>query len=305
MTSLPSSLSGRAGIADQLTGHASAREIILADPMSGIRWHEHDYPSPIACWNHHPEYEVHLIRHGTGKILVGDHVGTFCAGHVALIGPNLPHDWISDLRPGETIRARDAVLQFDGDMLRRGFEFVPEMSELEGLLEEAARGIEFMGATALAAAHEMEAIGRTGGLDRLHHLFALFATLAHAPTSDRRVLASALFSPALDEESAAIVDHVLKYIFANIDGEVRMAEGARLAGMSEPSFSRFFKRVSGHNFVVMVRKLRVAQACRLLRQTNLPISSICYDVGFGNLSNFNRQFRAEMAMSPSEYRRGA
>jgi transcriptional regulator GlxA family with amidase domain len=48
--------------------------------------------------------------------------------------------------------------------------------------------------------------------------------------------------------------------------------------------------------------LRVTQAYRLLRQTTCPVSDICFEVGFGNLSNFNRHFRVEMGMSPSEYR---
>ncbi|WP_278392964.1 AraC family transcriptional regulator [Sphingobium yanoikuyae] len=294
-------VSAPADIADRVSGQPSERELVLADPASGFRWFEHDYPTTMARWNHHPEYELHLIREGTGKLLVGDYVGRFQPGHVALIGPNLPHDWISDLAPGETIRNRDAVLQFDGPRLREGFALFPEMEEVGGLMEAAARGIQFMGATALAAAQGIEAVGRSEGLVRLSHLFALFATLAHAPEGDRVTLAGPLFASA----SRVEFDPVVRYVLDNIDGEVRMAEAARLARMSETRFSRSFKRMSGHNFVDFVRKLRVAQACRLLRQTDMPVSSICFDVGFGNLSNFNRQFLAETGVSPSTYRRNA
>lgn len=215
--------------------------------------------------------------------------------------PNLPHDWIGDLSPGETIRNRDAVLQFDGPRLREGFTLFPEMEELGGLLDAAARGIEFRGATALAAAEWIEAVGRSQGLVRLSHLFALFATLAHAPDSERVILAGPLFASAARAE----FDAVVRYVLDNIDGEVRMSEAANLAKMSETRFSRTFKRMSGHNFVDFIRKLRVAQACRLLRQTDMPVSSICFDVGFGNLSNFNRQFLMEIGVSPSTYRRNA
>ncbi len=292
-------ISAPAVLAGRVSGQASARELVLPDSASGIRWFEHDYPMPMARWNHHPEYELHLIREGSGKLLVGDHVGRFDAGHVALIGPNLPHDWISDLAPGQRIANRDAVLQFDGPRLRQGFALFPEMEELDGLFDSAARGIEFTGSTALAAAQGIEGVGRTTGLERLGQLFTLFAILARAPESDRVYLAGPLFATGAGAE----FDVVVRYVLDNIDGEVRMGEAARIAGMSETKFSRAFKGMSGHNFVDFVRKLRVAQACRLLRQTDIPVSSICFDVGFGNLSNFNRQFRAETGTSPRSYRR--
>jgi mannose-6-phosphate isomerase-like protein (cupin superfamily) len=101
-------------MAERLLGMRANREIIPPDPNHSVRWHEHDYPSPIARWNYHPEYEIHLIRKGTGKFIVGDHVGTFEAGQVSLVGSGLPHDWVSDLAPGEVLEKRDAVIQFDG-----------------------------------------------------------------------------------------------------------------------------------------------------------------------------------------------
>ncbi|MCC5071194.1 AraC family transcriptional regulator [Xanthomonas campestris] len=288
-------------LGDWISWRASAREVILADPSSVVRWCEHDYPAAVARWNHHPEYELHLIRTGTGSVLVGDHVGQFQAGHVALIGPNMPHDWISDIAPGEIVRNRDAVLQFDGERLLQSLALFPEMEELAGLLAMASRGIQFSGSTALAAAQGIEAVGRAQGLDRLSRLFALFSVLVRAPESERTLLAGPLFAAPRHTG----FDAVVRYVLDNIDCDVRMADAARLAGLSGTSFSRTFKRMAGHTFVDFVRKLRVAQACRLLRQSELPVSSICFSVGFSNLSNFNRQFRAETGVSPSTYRRDA
>jgi len=75
--------------------------------------------------------------------------------------------------------------------------------------------------------------------------------------------------------------------------------------MSEPGFSRFFKRVTGHGFIDLMRKLRVQRACRLLLQTQRSVADICFEVGYGNLSNFNRHFRYEMKVTPSEYRQAS
>lgn len=289
-------------LAERLIGLRATREIVPHDPAQSVRWLEHDYPSPIARWNYHPEFEIHLIRKGTGKFIVGDHLGTFEAGQVTLVGSGLPHDWVSDLQPGEVIEKRDAVFHVDGGWIRRCADVIPELVEVEPVLQQSARGILFTGGTAVAAADAIEAAGASAGLERLHNIFRIFAVFANSPQSDRQLLAREWFQPQLDGEAAAVVDIALEYIFANHSGRVRMAEAARLVGMTEPTFSRYFRRATGQNFSDMVRKLRLAHACRLLEQTDESVSAICFGVGFSNLSNFNRHFLSEMAMTPKKYR---
>ncbi|MCX6969456.1 MAG: helix-turn-helix domain-containing protein, partial [Verrucomicrobia bacterium] len=45
------------------------------------------------------------------------------------------------------------------------------------------------------------------------------------------------------------------------------------------------------------------EACRQLLESKRTISEIAFDVGFGNLSNFNRAFRLARGMAPGEFRR--
>jgi AraC-like DNA-binding protein len=291
-----------ARLAERLLGMRANREVIPGDPNHSVRWHEHDYPSPLARWNYHPEYEIHLIRKGTGKFIVGDHIGTFEAGHVSLVGSGLPHDWVSDLEPGEVLQRRDAVIQFDGKWVQQAAATVPEMAEVTPLLEQSARGIEFLGRSAVAAADSIEATGASSGLERLHHLFELFAILARAPQDERRYLADEWFRPQLDGQAAAVVDIVLEYVFSNHAGTVKMSEAAALVGMTEPTFSKYFKRATGQNFSDLVRKLRLAHARRLLERSDKAISDICYEVGFSNLSNFNRHFLNDAGETPRRYR---
>ena len=53
----------------------------------------------------------------------------------------------------------------------------------------------------------------------------------------------------------------------------------------------------------MVKKLRIAHACRMLDSTDESISTICAASGYNNIANFNRQFLAEMGMTPTAYRK--
>ncbi|WP_163167737.1 AraC family transcriptional regulator [Arthrobacter sp. Alg241-R88] len=291
-----------ARLAERLLGMRANREVIPPDPNHSVRWHQHSYPSPVARWNYHPEYEIHLIRKGTGKFIVGDHIGTFEAGHVSLVGPGLPHDWVSDLEPGEVLDNRDAVIQFEGTWVENAASLVPELAEVKPLLEQSARGIEFLGTSARDAATAIEAMGASTGLERLQHLFALFRVLTSAPEENRRYLAEEWFRPQLDGRAAAVVDIVLEYVFSNHAGSVKMSEAASMVGMQEASFSKYFKRATGQNFSDLVRKLRLAHARRLLERTDKPISDICYEVGFTNLSNFNRHFLNDAGETPRHYR---
>lgn len=291
-----------ARLAERLLGMRANREVIPPDPNHSVRWNQHDYPSPVARWNYHPEYEIHLIRKGTGKFIVGDHIGTFEAGHVSIVGSGLPHDWVSDLEPGEVLENRDAVIQFDGKWVEQTASLVPEMAEIQPLLEQSARGIEFLGRSAVTAAVSIEAMGATNGLERLQHMFELFGILARAPQEERRYLADEWFRPQLDGQAAAVVDIVLEYVFSNHAGSVKMSEAAALVGMSEPTFSKYFKRATGQNFSDLVRKLRLAHARRLLEGSDKAISDICYEVGFSNLSNFNRHFLNDAGETPRSFR---
>ncbi|AUZ33783.1 AraC family transcriptional regulator [Arthrobacter sp. PGP41] len=302
MTATDTADGAAARLAERLLGMRANREIIPPDPNHSVRWVEHSYPSPVARWNYHPEYEIHLIRKGTGQFIVGDHIGTFEAGHVSLVGSGLPHDWVSDLEPGEVLENRDAVIQFDGKWVEQTASLVPEMAEVKPLLEQSQRGIEFLGPSAENAAAAIEAMGASTGLVRLRHLLDLFVVLARAPQEERRYLADEWFRPQLDGQAAAVVDIVLEYVFTNHAGSVKMSGAAELVGMSEPTFSKYFKRATGQNFSDLVRKLRLAHARRLLEHSDKAISEICYEVGFSNLSNFNRHFLNDAGETPRNYR---
>src|SRR4051794_14990942 len=115
MASVQQRLPMSAVVAQRLATVGAAREVVPKDPEVSARWHRHGVPSPYSRWNYHPEYEVHLIRIGAGRYVVGDRIDTFSAGQLVLVGSNVPHHWISDLEPGEVIADRDVVFQFHPD----------------------------------------------------------------------------------------------------------------------------------------------------------------------------------------------
>lgn len=275
-------------------------EWIAVDPGASFRWHVHDYPCDLTRWNHHPECEIHRIRATHGVAFVGDHIQEYEPGYIAMVGPNLPHNWVPNLRSGQVARDDHVVLQFHHERFCGAAALLPELEALGELVERSRRGLVFHGASARRAGDMLESIGGLTGLARLGRLLELLHLLATTP--EWTLLSSPDYGPDLEPEVQRAVGEVMDYVYDNLTDEVRMSRAAELVGMTEPTFSRFFKRNTGCTFVDYVRKLRIAKACELLADPSRPITDICFDAGFRNISNFNRRFLAEKGMPPSRYR---
>jgi len=75
--------------------------------------------------------------------------------------------------------------------------------------------------------------------------------------------------------------------------------------MPESRFSRFFRRATGNTFTDFVNRMRISKACQLLMDTDRYVTTICYEVGFNNVANFNRRFLEIKGMTPTDFRRQA
>jgi len=92
---------------------------------------------------------------------------------------------------------------------------------------------------------------------------------------------------------------------SHLSDEVGLVELSRAADLSPFHFSRVFKVCTGtspHRYLIA---LRIEEAARLLRASTLPVTQICYDVGFHSLSHFITTFRRLMGITPSRYRQQA
>ncbi|WP_261547535.1 AraC family transcriptional regulator [Burkholderia multivorans] len=258
----------------------------------------HGYPYRTIRWHFHPEFELHLIVATRGKYFVGDHIGSFEPGHLVLLGPNLPHNWVSDMAEGETVERRNLVIQFDQSFVDRCMNAFPECRDAQTLLDEARRGVGFDEATSAAIAPLFDELLGARGMRRI----ALFMTILErlCAAAERTLLAS----PAYDQThvTPTRLSHALSYIGKNLASDLRESDLAQLTGQSVSAFSRAFHRHTGMPFVQYVNRLRIEAACQMLLDERANITDICFQAGFNNVSNFNRQFRAVKGMAPSEFR---
>ena len=274
-------------------------ELVQVGPDQSFKAWAHGYPYRTVRWHFHPECELHLVTHTSGTFMVGDHVGSFEPGHLVLIGPNLPHNWISTTQPGEVVPERGLVLQFTRESVTAAATGFPELAGLAPLLGDASRGVEFSPGFEARAARLMTDLIAATGVRRLTLFLDLLDRLAH---QSRHLLLRPEYRPDADGYMAGTINHVLTHIDRHLDHDLREAELAALCGRSPSAFSRLFRQRTGMNFVRYVNRLRLERACQLLMSSGRTVTDICFEVGFNNVSNFNRQFLAYKGVSPSQFR---
>ncbi|WP_028310857.1 AraC family transcriptional regulator [Derxia gummosa] len=272
-------------------------------PETGtVRCLAHGFPTPLARWHVHDEYELHIITATSGKAFVGDWIGPFRPGHVVLAGPRLPHNWLSDDMPEGGVPERDLVIHFLHEPIAEAARHLPELGELLPMLERARHGIEFFGLSERAIAH-WHAVKRARGFERFAAFCAFMADLARC--TDYRLLSSVQMRGEDDEAGSDQVNSLVDRIMRDYALPLSAADLAAELGMSESRFSRFFRRATGNTFTDFVNRVRVNRAGQLLMETDRLVSHICYEVGFNNLANFNRRFLEVKGVTPSEFRRQA
>jgi AraC-like DNA-binding protein len=276
-------------------------EIEIVDSTTeSLRYLEHGWPSELCRWHAHEECELHLIVGATGKAFVGDHIGTFGHGSLFLIGPNLPHNWVTEFHESEPLELRDMLVQFNRKTLKQAASGFHELRELNPLLDMARSGIEFVDFPFEVAHESMCRIRETEGVERMVAFLSFLDVINKH--SEKAVLSTLKLETKSGNKNYDKIGDVVDYLVKNYNQPLSVADAAAMAGMSETSFSRNFHNSTGNRFVDFVNQVRIGHACLLLQETNMRISSICYEVGFQNLANFNRHFFKMKQITPSGYR---
>lgn len=245
-------------------------------------------------WHFHPEYELVMVTEGTGTRFVGDCIEPYRAGDLMLVGSDLPHSLAST----SSGRHETMVVHFAGDFLGLELFERPDFAAVGQLLGGAGRGLVFEESGPVA-----DALGRIGsgtGPQRTLDLLGVLVALSEGAPG--RPLASVGHRPHLPDNVRDRMNAVFEFVHAEYTRPLRLADVANVAHLSPEAFSRFFRRCTGRTLTSYLAEYRIGAACRALIETDRSVTDIASASGFGNLSNFNRRFRALKAMSPREYR---
>lgn len=246
----------------------------------------------------HKNYELNYVVDGSGRRFVGGNISLFTPGDLVLMGPDLPHCWEAT---SAVDRYTSITIHFKEDLFDSRLFQIPEFVSLQSLLERSRNGIHFQGIDTRAFEKDLEQLRQMHGYESMIQILKILGYLT--TVTEAQTISAADFNRDQDQLEVERINRVYEYVFRHFTGVIRLVDVAREASLSESAFCIYFKKRTKKTFSTFLKEIRIGYACKLLSDSGeRNIAQICFDSGFNNVANFNRQFREVTGMSPREYR---
>lgn len=99
------------------------------------------------------------------------------------------------------------------------------------------------------------------------------------------------------------INAVYQYTMLHFKHKLSLNEIAAVVYLSPNAFCRFFKSRVKKSFSQFLIDIRIAHACKLLIETEMPVSLIRSECGYDTFSNFNKHFKSITKKTPLQYRK--
>ncbi len=252
-------------------------------------------------FHYHPEIQITLILKGEGEFIIGGKRGRFSVGDLFIIGPNDPHVFLSDkfYSKNKYKSSHSISIFFNKITYDNLFNELQELNTLKQFRNDFTKGV-FVKATPTEIQFVFKKMFGASPLIKFQLFIRLLGLLHdHADkillNPDAEIIRS---SETGDKKLSAVYE----YILHNYKDNPSLDEAAKTAHMSTPSFCRYIKKRTRKTFTSLVNDLRIAEAQKLLSNDGKTISEIGFEVGFNNLTNFNRKFKKITGKTPGAYR---
>ena len=261
------------------------------DPLAWCRMSEKFIHPPREHLHHY--YQIYYVRRGSAQYLSEGKNLSLTRGDCIIVTPEVVHFIAPEKDSAFTCTSFYMQifppLMRDEPLLQRFFEFVSS-NTLPHKLNLSDSELLYMDQLTAFMSDEdsREDEGYKNVL--LCILTAILTLLARALFRERRQ----------SKHSGAMLD-TLEYINTHFESPISGAELAKKLFLSESTFYRVFKRMTGHSFKDYLTSTRIRNACKLLREKNLSFAAVAAECGYGDYSAFYRAFYSVMQMTPSAY----
>ncbi len=253
--------------------------------------------------HYHPEFQITAVVKGEGLLHVGSSFAHFQDGDVFVIGGQVPHlfkstpTYFSEDSPG----VHAVSLFFHRHSFGPSFFALPELKSVRVLLDRASRGIKLAKENRDHMFQKIMSLAQSEGFSRLREFWMLLDEMAES--SQLEFINSTVYALQSHEAKGDRMNRIFQYSISHMGKPISVSEIADIAHLSTSQFSRYFKLHTGKTYIQFLTEMRVESACTQLQVDDRSIEAIAHDVGFANLSNFNRQFRRLKGLTPSAYRK--
>lgn len=259
------------------------------------------FTMPLHC---HKEYELIYIIAGHGQEFIGNSMKRYTAGDLILIGSGVPHLHLCDSVIDKQNKQKSMcdILQFPPNIFPENLASIPEYLFVNSILEKSLYGIKFQ-------ANEIERtvlkflrnMNKKNGIERIISLTKMLDLLGKS--KDITLISPIKYiSETFITSQEELINRVYTYLISNFRKEITLKDIADYIKLNPASLCRYFKQRTGKTIFVCLNEVRIEHACNLLSNTDLTISQIAYEVGFNNLSHFNKQFKYLIQQTPTKYR---
>ncbi|AUP79229.1 AraC family transcriptional regulator [Flavivirga eckloniae] len=272
-------------------------------PGSAVSVKKHEvkyFPNPL---HYHKEFELAYIIEGYGTRYVGSSIKSYKKGDLVLVGEELAHVWVSDdvFYEDNDLITKAIVVKFCADFAGKDFLRLPEAHGISSILQEASGGLRITGKTNKEIARLL-----TGMLEQspIEQILSLMQVLNLMSISDsKKVLCNFDLHRSAEEKDKDRMNRVIKHTMLHFRRNISLEEIADVANLSRSAFCRYFKNTAKKNYLEFLYEIRVRYASKLLLESDLGMTQICYDSGFNNPSAFSQVFKRIRKVSPNEYRK--
>lgn len=255
-------------------------------------------------WHAHSEFQLFVVLKGTGTRFIGDSIKSFSPDELILTGPHLPHVWRSDeiyFSKDDHSNCEGIVIYFNENFLGDHIMEKEEMITVKKLFEKSLRGLEFYGPKKSQVIKLMHELLHLDSIQSVIHLLSILNILSKC--KEYQHISSRPFEEDNRQDETHRLNLVYEYVFKNFRKKISLKDVADLVHMTPTSFSRYFTLKNNKAFSEFISEIRVKNACKMLIESEESISQICFDCGFNTFSNFNKQFKEIISISPTQYRK--
>lgn len=251
----------------------------------------------------HKEIQITLIIKGEGTLIVGNYTQPFKADEVYVIGPNQPHMFKGDARYFENLQEKNihAIhIFFDHDNLKQLFN-LPELEFMKKFISNASGSLQLPPNYFSKVSKEIVRISKSTDLERLMKFTYLVQYFTNSVT-DWKSMSTGFSKYSYSDSEGIRMNDIFQYTIENFSEQISLSKIASLAHMTTHAFCKYFKKHTRKTYLSFLNEIRINEVCkRILEGQVESISTIAYSTGFNSAITFNRVFKKNVGMSPSDY----
>ena len=251
----------------------------------------------------HKEIQIALIIKGEGMLIVGNYMQRFKAGDIYIIGADQPHIFRSDasyFSKKSKKYVQSVSLFFDPEESFENILLLPEMKEIKKFLEKTIYGLKAPQHEKFELSNEILKLknSKTGLL--VSDFIRLLHNMAHIRKWE--ILSTSIPDFSISDFEGLRMNDIYQYTIENYAENITLQQIADVAHLTVPAFCRYFKKRTSKTYITFLNEIKINEACNKIMEGKFEsMSSVAYEIGFSNVTSFNRVFKKIKGMPPARF----